>query len=86
MNHRDDVGLLQEQLSRFRVNGGSPAAGESGYGRIMAKDAQGRSLSSGSMQSDPGHVYGHKAYRSLPGSNLTSPSRAQALPTSDFYG
>lgn len=84
MNQRDNIGLLHEQLSRFRIDGGSVRANDSGYGRIQTKDAQGRSMSSGSVLSDLEGPKTGKITRSLPGSNLTSPSHGVAVPKDCF--
>lgn len=79
MSERDESGLLHERFSRLGINPDEAViSSETGYGRILPKDSQGRSLSSNSIifSSYPNIDGQYKTTsRSLPGSNLTSPSR-----------
>ncbi|KAL0274393.1 UNVERIFIED_CONTAM: hypothetical protein PYX00_006833 [Menopon gallinae] len=79
MSERDESGVLHERFSRLGINSDEVViSSETGYGRILPKDSQGRSLSSNSIifSSYPNVDGQYKTTsRSLPGSNLTSPSR-----------
>lgn len=81
MSEQDESGLLHEHFSRFGISAdemcNTVISSDTGYGKILPKDSHGRSLSSNSVIfSYPSlEVSYNSASRSLPGSNLTSPSR-----------
>lgn len=80
MSESDESGLLHERFSSFNLNSDELIVPSNvGYGRILPKDSQRRSLSSHSVALPSYSQYEDtekSITRSLPGSNLTSPGRS----------